>query len=85
MAIAAACAFGFAARTKHRRVAVINTLEWHYECMGHVLECMKDRGIAVDVYMIGGYDGSDGSGWAAMYTFLFRASMADAATSTCSR
>jgi hypothetical protein len=49
------------------RFAVINTLGWHYECMGHVLEYMRDRGIAVDVYTL--CDGKDG-GWIDMYARL---------------
>lgn len=49
------------------RFAVINTLGWHYECMGHVLEYMRDRGIAVDVYTV--CDGNDG-GWIDLYARL---------------
>jgi hypothetical protein len=49
------------------RFAVINTLGWHYECMGHVLEYMRDRGIAVDVYTV--CDGNDG-GWIDVYARL---------------
>ena len=47
-------------------VAVINTLGWHYECMGQVLEYLRDHGITVDVYMEHCADG----GWAEMHARL---------------
>ena len=66
VAVAIACASAArSARSTRPRFAVINTLGWHYECMGHVLEYMTDRGIAVDVYTV--CDGNDG-GWIDMYT-----------------
>ena len=66
VAVAIACASAArSARSTRARFAVINTLGWHYECMGHVLEYMADRGIAVDVYTV--CDGNDG-GWIDMYT-----------------
>jgi hypothetical protein len=65
VAVAIACASATrSGRPVHSRFAVINTLGWHYECMGHVLEYMRDRGIAVDVYTV--CDGNDG-GWIDMY------------------
>ena len=46
------------------KIAVINTLQWHYECIGHVLEYAIDRGIHVDVYM------HADPGWEALYVRL---------------
>ena len=48
------------------RLAVINTLHWHYECIGHVLEFARAKGIQVDVFMHHG-DVDGGTGWAALY------------------
>lgn len=46
------------------KIAVINTLKWHYECVGHVLEYAIDHGVHVDVYM------HEEPGWEALYVRL---------------
>jgi hypothetical protein len=51
------------------RFAILNTLPYHYECIGHVLEYARSRQIHTDVFMHGG-GAADGTGWAVLYRQL---------------
>jgi hypothetical protein len=64
----AACGARSGARTPPR-FAILNTLPYHYECIGHVLEYARSRRIPADVFIHGG-GAADGTGWAMLYRRL---------------